>query len=132
MLTGFLHVVEMAAKLLTPFFIGLLLTWFESEDDTYQNGILYAVGLVSSTFIGQGLIWAHSAMISFAMGMDIRTVCNSQVYRKAMALSPSSRAKVTTGELVTYMSSDCEKLPQTLITIHQVRSHEKRSDDERT
>ncbi|GMI11824.1 hypothetical protein TrVE_jg6531 [Triparma verrucosa] len=120
LVTGLLHVVEMAAKLLTPMFIGLLLTWFESEGDSYQNGILYVVGLVSSTFIGQGLIWAHSAMIAFAMGMDIRTVCNSQVYRKAMALSPSSRAKVTTGELVTYMSTDCEKLPQTLITIHQI------------
>lgn len=118
--TGFLCVVELVSKLTTPFFIGLLLRWFETPWEEASLGINYAICLVLVTFVGQGLVWAHSCMISFTMGMDIRTVCNSQVYRKAMALSPSSRASTNTGELVTFLSSDSEKLPQTMVTIHQV------------
>lgn len=81
---------------------------------------MIGVLLILSTFVGQGLVWCHSAMISFGMGMDVRTVCNSQVYRKAMKLSPSSRNETSTGELVTFMSTDSERLPQTFITIHNI------------
>jgi ATP-binding cassette subfamily C (CFTR/MRP) protein 1/ATP-binding cassette subfamily C (CFTR/MRP) protein 3 len=118
LLTGFLSCIEIGSKLCTPLLISKLLGWFEQEDAATSTGVWYAVGLVLATFLGQGLVWAHSAMISFAMGMDVRTVCNSQVYRKAMVLSPSARNQTSTGELVTFMSTDCERLPQTFVTIH--------------
>ena len=120
LITGVLHVVELCAKLLTPLFINRILIWFEDESATTEDGIFYVVGLVCSTLFGQGLVWAHACMICYTMGMDVRTVCNSQVYRKAMLLSPTSRAKTTAGELVTFMSTDSEKLPQTMITIHNI------------
>jgi len=111
-ITACLSTIEIFSKLCTPIMISKLLQWFSDPTATTKQGVIYAVFLVLVTFVGQGVVWAHSAMISFAMGMDVRTVCNSQVYRKAMVLSPSARNQVTTGELVTFMSTDCERLPQ--------------------
>jgi len=63
MFTGCCSVVEIFSKLVTPILISRLLTWFEDSEATRGDGILLAVGLVCSTFIGQGLVWAHSAMV---------------------------------------------------------------------
>ena len=76
--------------------------------------------MLSFSFVGSGVFWSWNVMVSFRTGMDIRSVCNTQIYRKAMRLSSRSRAGLSQGAILTLMSTDAEKLPLTMVTIHNV------------
>jgi len=107
-----------ASNLAVPFFISNLLAWFQNPDETLGQGVLNIALLTLFSFAGSGIFFSWNVMVSFRTGMDIRSVCNSQIYRKAMRLSTKARSKMTQGAIMTLMSTDAEKLPLTMITIH--------------
>jgi len=117
-LTGFLQFGQNASSLAVPFFIEKLLLWFEDSSQTLTDGIITIVFLCLFTFATSGIFFSWNVMVSFRTGMDMRSVCNSQIYRKAMRLSTASRGGLTQGSIMTLMSTDAEKLPLTMITIH--------------
>jgi len=54
----------------------------------------------------------------FRTGMRVRSALLTSIYRKSLRLTPSSRQKRTTGEVVNLMSSDCTRLNMLFPYLH--------------
>ena len=84
------------------------MTFVSDKADLTWHGYIYAFLLFAVT-TGQivSLNYYFNRMQIF--GMRVRTQLTAAVYRKALTLSNSSRAKFTTGEIVNLMAVDAQR-----------------------
>jgi len=118
--SGILNACQNFTLLLTPLLIRAFLLWLENDDAPIWQG--YAIGAIMF-LVGNclnGLLSTHMIIILQVIGMDTRTVLNASIYRKSLRLSNSARQNTSTGEVVTLMSNDAEKLPQSVISLHNL------------
>jgi len=118
--TGFLNLLQNAVMLVQPNLIQAFLSWLESDTAPlwygyFLAGLMFIIGSMIN-----GLIASHLFIQLYAMGMNARTVLNSVVYRKSLCLSNSARQSTSTGEAVTLMSNDAEKIPQGALMAHNL------------
>jgi len=118
--SGFLNLMQNAILLVTPVLIRRFLQWLESEDENLWKGYMYAGLLFLIGSLTNGIISAHMMQCLYKMGMDMRTVLNATIYQKSLNLSNSARQSTSTGEVVTLMSNDAERLPQAALTFHNI------------
>lgn len=69
-------------------------------------------------FFGNGLLTNHNFLSLYIMTMDVRTTLNGVTYAKALRLSNKARQGTSTGELVTLMSNDAQRLPDLSLSVH--------------
>ena len=69
-------------------------------------------------FCGNGLLTNHYFLALYVLGMDARTMLNGATYGKALRLSNNARQSTSTGELVTLLSNDAQRLPNMALSIH--------------
>ena len=69
-------------------------------------------------FFGNGLLTNHYFLSLYVLGMDARTMLNGVTYSKALRLSNKARQSTSTGELVTLMSNDAQRLPDMSLSVH--------------
>ncbi|CAN0178780.1 unnamed protein product, partial [Hapterophycus canaliculatus] len=73
-------------------------------------------------FCGNGLMSNHYFLYLYVLGMDARTMLNGVTYSKSLRLSNKARQSTSTGELVTLMSNDAQRLPDMSLSVHAVWS----------
>ena len=77
-----------------------------------------AIGRFTVFFFGNGLLANHNFLSLYIMTMDVRTILNGVTYAKALRLSNKARQGTSTGELVTLMSNDAQRLPDLSLSLH--------------
>ncbi|XP_046853052.1 multidrug resistance-associated protein 1-like isoform X2 [Xenia sp. Carnegie-2017] len=95
-----------------PQLLRLIIEYVEdknAEKKESWSGYILALSMFIVAVI-QVLCVQHSFQMTFTAGMRIRTAVIGAIYRKALALSNSSRNLSTSGELVNLMSVDCQTL----------------------
>ncbi|KAG0042095.1 Multidrug resistance-associated protein 1, partial [Gryganskiella cystojenkinii] len=89
----------------------------ESGGPTLAYGLLLVFGMFFGAFMTALLTYSsrhHCIMI----GLRVRSALISEVYRKALRLSPGSRSKSTTGEITNHMSVDADKWADSFIFLN--------------
>ncbi|CAM9961201.1 unnamed protein product, partial [Ectocarpus sp. 12 AP-2014] len=121
--TGFLAMAQQMVLLAVPLIVQQLLQWLIDEDssETYI-GVVWAIVLFIVGFCGNGLLTNHYFLYLYVMGMDARTMLNAATYSKSLRLSNKARQSTSTGELVTLMSNDAQRLPDMALSIHAIWS----------
>ncbi|CAM9948860.1 unnamed protein product, partial [Ectocarpus sp. 4 AP-2014] len=121
--TGFLAMAQQMVLLAVPLIVQQLLQWLIDEDssDTYI-GVVWAVILFLVGFCGNGILTNHYFLYLYVMGMDARTMLNAATYSKSLRLSNKARQSTSTGELVTLMSNDAQRLPDMALSVHAIWS----------
>lgn len=96
------------SQFIGPIFLGLLIDFVGSDEPSWK-GWLYAVSL----FVGQ-ILGAFGECQYFQkcqrVGVQVRSVMVSAIFRKAMFLDSSERATHDSGKINNLMVSDCEAL----------------------
>jgi len=118
--TGLLNLSQNCILLVTPVLIRMFLQWVENDDAPLWRGYMLAGLMFLVGSLINGILSSHMFIQLYTVGMDIRTVLNATVYRKSLNLSNTARQTVSTGEVVTYMSNDAEKLPQSALSFHNL------------
>mmetsp|Transcript_3016 Transcript_3016/g.5269 ORF Transcript_3016/g.5269 Transcript_3016/m.5269 type:complete len:1430 (+) Transcript_3016:168-4457(+) len=119
-ITGLLNLLQNGVLLVTPQLIRAFLVWMEDDTQELYWGFVYAGLMFAIGSVFNGVLSVNMFMELYRMGMDARTALNAVVYRKSLNLSNAARQTVGTGEVVTLMSNDAERLPMTALSLHNV------------
>eukprot|EP00904_Undaria_pinnatifida_P007302 jgi/Undpi1/3701/HiC_scaffold_16.g07071.m1 len=101
-----------------PIIVQQLLRWLIADDGETYVGVTWAIVLFIVGFFGNGLLTNHYFLSLYVLGMDARTMLNGVTYSKALRLSNKARQSTSTGELVTLMSNDAQRLPDMSLSVH--------------
>mmetsp|Transcript_1230 Transcript_1230/g.2539 ORF Transcript_1230/g.2539 Transcript_1230/m.2539 type:complete len:1366 (-) Transcript_1230:148-4245(-) len=118
--SGVLMLLQNSCQLAVPLLMQEFLSWHEDLSAPKWIGWAFIAGTALAMFLGSVICSSHAILQLFMIGMDIRSLCNALVYRKSLRLSHTARSKTGTGQIVTLMSSDCERIPMSLLGIHQL------------
>jgi hypothetical protein len=121
---GALKLVADALTLLTPVLLAWLITFIAESQPTMTApapplyaGVLIAVGMLLAT-LGTTVIsnWYFRVMMN--MGLNVRSVLITAMYRKALKLSPAARADMSTGQIINMVSTDASRLDVMMGFVH--------------
>ncbi|TMW62208.1 hypothetical protein Poli38472_009701 [Pythium oligandrum] len=105
------HAVYVVMTVLQSFLAQAMLDYLNDRENIFHisSGVVLVVLMTLVSFIG--LTWLnHAHFVSSWVGANMRSIVMDQVYQKALRLSSASRQKYTTGEIVTLMSVDSERV----------------------
>lgn len=117
--SGMLIFLQNTLQVSVPLLCERFLIWFSDSSATDWHGWAIGGGAFLAVFLGN-LCGNHSILYLYMGGMDMRSLCNVLIYRKALRLSQKARSQTTTGQIVTLMSADCERLPMAVLTLHSI------------
>ncbi|XP_076439591.1 multidrug resistance-associated protein 1-like [Babylonia areolata] len=106
---------------ISPQLLKLLIQFIRNEGEYEWRGYMYAVCMVVVALL-QSLIlhqYFHSCMV---LGMQLRSVIISAVYRKTLKLSNSAKKTSTVGEIVNLMSVDAQRFMDLMTYFHTIWS----------
>lgn len=104
----------------TPMILKRLLN-FMSTDQPRWHGILFALGFLAVPCV-QSLFLANYFFRVQLLGIQIKTMAISAIYRKAMLMSRSSRIGSTTGEIINLMAVDSQRFQDLLMYVNLIWS----------
>ncbi|KAF9174916.1 hypothetical protein BGX21_008836 [Mortierella sp. AD011] len=103
-----------------PGLLSILLEYLQDarteKAKSLSYGLLIAGAIFSAAFVG-AIIQAVSRQYSIQLGFQTRVALISMVYRKSLRLSPKSKTKSTTGEIVNHMSVDADSWTEGFVYI---------------
>ncbi|XP_057660508.1 multidrug resistance-associated protein 1 isoform X6 [Diorhabda carinulata] len=102
-----LKLVQDLLTFASPQILGLLISYTKFKQEAWK-GYFYAVLLLVTATV-QTLFLAQYFNRMFLVGMRIRTVLVSTIYKKALRISNSARKESTVGEIVNLMAVDAQK-----------------------
>ena len=107
-------------QFLNPIFLNLMIDFISSNQKIwvgYIYAILMFVGAVTVT------VCLHQYFHRvFRIGMNMRSSLITLIYQKALKLDAASQGQTSVGELVTYMSTDTQRLADTMPYFAQIWS----------
>ncbi|KAJ4474310.1 multidrug resistance-associated ABC transporter [Lentinula aciculospora] len=138
--TGFLILIGQTLTTLTPLVTKVLLTWLtdsyvfshlspaqQSEAPslglTKPQGIGYGVGIAIGLFVmqqGASLINAHSSKFAMSLGLSVRTAIIGCITRKSLRLSARARLEHSSGQILTMISTDSDRVDKFCIYGHHL------------
>ncbi|CAO3574055.1 unnamed protein product [Mortierella alpina] len=77
------------------------------KDTSVAYGLLLAGSMFAAALLG-AVIQAASRQYSISLSLQTKVALTTMVYRKALRLSPDSKKKSTTGEIINHMSVDAD------------------------
>ncbi|KAG0307447.1 Multidrug resistance-associated protein 1, partial [Dissophora globulifera] len=93
---------------LQPVLLSRLLSYLQHyEDKPVSQGIVIAFSMFFVS-LSVALLYTYNRYQMFLLSVATKTALISMVYRKALRLSPSSRLRSSTGEIVNHVSIDAE------------------------
>jgi len=107
--------VQAIIQLGMPMVLRAYVDWFADQSQPGWLGWAVGGGIVLASFFANVLCMNHAVLEFYVIGMDARSVVNSVVYRKATQLSQKARSQTTTGQVLSIMSADSERLPVALL-----------------
>jgi ABC-type multidrug transport system fused ATPase/permease subunit len=96
-------------QFVAPTILAWMIAFTKSETAPNWNGYFYAILLYATTVVVTASLHQYFHRV-FKIGMNIRSGLFSMIYEKAFRMSSSSRGGVSVGEIVTYMSTDAQRL----------------------
>ncbi|KAF9954089.1 hypothetical protein BGZ72_004920 [Mortierella alpina] len=102
------RLVIVALSYILPLLLSQLLTYLqEYKDKPLSYGIMLACAmfLVSLTV---ALLYTYNRYQMFLLSIASKVALTSMIYRKALRLSPESRVRSTTGEVINHMAVDAD------------------------
>ncbi|KAI7696126.1 Multidrug resistance-associated protein 1 [Sarcoptes scabiei] len=99
-------ILQFASPQLLRFFITFVKKP-SSEEPIWHGYFIASLFFIVATI--QSLMLNYYFYMMFRIGMQVRTVLVSAVYRKSLKLSNSARKKTTTGEIINLMSVDAQR-----------------------
>ncbi|NWU90204.1 MRP7 protein, partial [Upupa epops] len=118
---GFLKLAGSLLGFSGPLLLNLLVNFMESRQEPLSHGVLYALGLFASSFLGALLRNQFSYEVN-KVTLMVRAAVISAIYRKALRVSSTSLARFTVGEIVNFMSTDTARLVNFCHSFHEVWS----------
>ncbi|XP_026551319.1 multidrug resistance-associated protein 7 isoform X1 [Pseudonaja textilis] len=118
---GFLKLAGGLLGFSGPLLLNLLVSFMESHQEPLSHGVLYALGLFASSFLGAILRNQFNYEINKII-LTVRTAVISAIYQKALRVKGSSLASFTTGEIVNFMSTDTDRLVNFCFSFHELWS----------
>ncbi|XP_070580038.1 multidrug resistance-associated protein 1-like isoform X1 [Ptychodera flava] len=106
---SFLKLLQDMMLFINPYLLKLMINFTADKSIYTWQGYMYA-GLMFGNALFQSLILHQYFHICFVVGMRLRTVVISAVYRKALSLTNDARKSSTVGEIVNLMSVDAQRL----------------------
>ena len=107
-------------QFLNPIFLNLMIE-FISSDQPDWIGYIYAVLMFLGALTVTVCLHQYFHRV-FRIGMDIKISLISLIYQKALKLSSESKGETSVGEMVTYMSTDSQRLADTMSDFAQIWS----------
>ncbi|KAI7820518.1 P-loop containing nucleoside triphosphate hydrolase protein [Gamsiella multidivaricata] len=113
-----IHLIASSLQFLLPVIIQQILIYIESEntDVPRARGIILALEMFFVS-VAVSLLMGQYRKVTSELGLEIRNGLVGMIYRKALVLSPDSRAKASTGSITNHMSTDAEKWTKDLIWV---------------
>ncbi|XP_035695059.1 multidrug resistance-associated protein 1-like [Branchiostoma floridae] len=105
----------------SPQLLKLLISFTEDKGIFPWKGYLYAVLLLVVAII-QSLVLGQYFHKCFTMGMRLRTVIISAVYKKSLAVTNDARKSSSVGQIVNLMSVDAQRLADVSTQLHMIWS----------
>ncbi|ETE68516.1 Multidrug resistance-associated protein 7, partial [Ophiophagus hannah] len=118
---GFLKLAGGLLGFSGPLLLNLLVSFMESHQEPLSHGVLYALGLFASSFLGAILRNQFNYEINKII-LTVRTAVISAIYQKALRVNGSSLTSFTTGEIVNFMSTDTDRLVNFCFSFHELWS----------
>lgn len=108
------------SQFINPQILGLLIAYVGSDEPVWK-GILYAAIMFLSAAV---LTFINNQNFNrlFIVGLRVRTVLTSAIYRKALRISNAARKERTVGEIVNLMSVDANKFQELTMFINMLWS----------
>ncbi|KAF8963069.1 hypothetical protein BGZ46_001047, partial [Entomortierella lignicola] len=94
-----------------PGLLSLLLEYLQDAGTERAKGLAYGLLLAGAIFAAAffgAIIQAVSRLYAVQISLKTKVALTSMVYRKALRLSPESKSKSTTGEIMNHMSVDAD------------------------
>ncbi|KAL3103423.1 hypothetical protein niasHS_002609 [Heterodera schachtii] len=91
-----------------PFLLSKLIAFTEDHSQPLWRGIAIALSMLFVSLI-QSMFLHQYFHVMFRLGMNVKSVLSSTVYRKAILLSNEARKTRTIGEIVNIMSVDIQR-----------------------
>ncbi|KAF9573820.1 Multidrug resistance-associated protein 1 [Mortierella alpina] len=102
------RLVIIALSYALPLLLSRLLTYLqEYEDKPLSYGIMLACAMFLVSLV-VALLYTYNRYQMFLLSIAAKVALTSMIYRKALRLSPESRVKSTTGEVINHMAIDAD------------------------
>uniref|UniRef100_K3X2G5 Uncharacterized protein n=1 Tax=Globisporangium ultimum (strain ATCC 200006 / CBS 805.95 / DAOM BR144) TaxID=431595 RepID=K3X2G5_GLOUD len=111
------YLAYLTAMVLQPYLAQAILDYLNDRDNMFgiDNGYVLVVLLAVVSFVGVSCL-NYGFFMSSRVGVNMRSVMMDVVYQKALRLSCVARQAYTTGEIVTLMSVDSERIFNGMVT----------------
>ncbi|KAK3576577.1 hypothetical protein CHS0354_011254, partial [Potamilus streckersoni] len=109
-------------QLLNPFILGALIAFVENKDSEYTwKGFVYACSFFLVAAV-QAVLYQQSVHISTTCGMRIKSALIAAIYKKALVLKNEVFKETTAGEIMNFISVDCERVQVITNDLHKLWS----------
>ncbi|CAG9761169.1 unnamed protein product [Ceutorhynchus assimilis] len=115
-----LRLISDVIQFANPKILGLIIGYIGSDEPVWK-GILYA----STMFlVATVMTFINSTQMDrfFIVGLHVRTILTSAIYRKSLRISNAARKDKTVGEIVNLMSNDAQKFQELVIFVNMLWS----------
>ncbi|KAF1329536.1 Abc transporter c family member 2, partial [Globisporangium splendens] len=111
------YLAYLTAMVLQPYLAQAILDYLNDRDNMFgiESGYVLVVLLAAVSFVGVSCL-NYGFFMSSRVGVNMRSVMMDIVYQKALRLSCVARQAYTTGEIVTLMSVDSERIFNGMVT----------------
>ncbi|KAG9327868.1 hypothetical protein KVV02_000314 [Mortierella alpina] len=102
------RLVIIALSYVLPLLLSRLLTYLQDYED---RPLSYGITLACAMFLVSlvvALLYTYNRYQMFLLSIAAKVALTSMIYRKALRLSPGSRVKSTTGEIINHMAIDAD------------------------
>ena len=118
---GVFEFITASAGFTMPLLLSALLKYMEGTEKDIRIGMTWA-GMMVGLSLLDGLVSVHLDSYRNRLSLQIRSVLQSTVYEKCGLISHASFAGKSVGEILNLMSTDCERVANTVQNIHQLWS----------
>ncbi|XP_068088676.1 ATP-binding cassette sub-family C member 10-like isoform X2 [Hyperolius riggenbachi] len=118
---GVIKLFSVALGFMGPVLLNLLVTFMETQEEPLSWGVIYAIGLFASGFLGAILQNQYIHQINKLM-LAVRTSVLTAVYHKAICGEGPRLAKFSPGEVMNLMSTDTDRVSNFYRSFHELWS----------
>ncbi|XP_057311415.1 ATP-binding cassette sub-family C member 4-like isoform X1 [Hydractinia symbiolongicarpus] len=112
LLCGFLQLICALLKVCETVFLQQLVRNFSHSDFGKDNSVYFWAGSLSACLVVCWSLHHQSFLALEKTGTRLKTACIGMIYKKVLRLSNHSLAKITSGHIVTLISSDVHKVQE--------------------
>ncbi|XP_059157838.1 ATP-binding cassette sub-family C member 4-like [Physella acuta] len=119
LLPGVLVLIFESVKLVQPYLIGLLVTYFNSEVDAVSESTAYGVGAcLGISALIQVCVNPTYFFIMQHVALRMKVAVGALIYRKVLSLSTEAFHQTSSGQIVNHLSTDLEKFNSSIDLLH--------------